>query len=126
MNGFSPAVMHDAFMIKNNKYNQRNFQCLYYINKRSTKIGTEIVTYREPQIWNLVPKKTKSASSFKIFKKKIRKWKGEKCPCRKYKNYIQHLGLERTVHILLTSFTFLFIFLLCLLWGVGLSILISS
>ena len=88
LNGFSPAVMHDAFMIRNNKYNQKIFQYLYYINRRSAKRGTEIVRYRGPQIWNLVPKKTKNASSFKIFKKKIRKWNGEKCPCRIYKNYI--------------------------------------
>ena len=71
MNGFSPAVMHNAFMIRNNKYNQRNFQCLYYINKRSTKRGTEIVTYREPQIWNLVPKKLKVHLLSKFLKRKL-------------------------------------------------------
>ena len=55
LNGLSPPIMHDAFMIRNNKYNLRNFQCLYSTNKRSAKYETETVTYRRPQIWNLQP-----------------------------------------------------------------------
>ena len=58
-------------MIRNNNYNLRNFHCLYSTNKRTVKHGTETVTYRGPQIWNLVPEKTKNASSFDIFKKEI-------------------------------------------------------
>ena len=92
LNGLSPPIISDAFMIRNNKYNLRNFQCLYSTNKRTVKYGTETVTYRGPQIWNLVPEKTKNASSFDIFKKKIGKWKGEKCSCRICKTYIQHVG----------------------------------
>ena len=83
--------MNGAFMIRNN-YNLRNFQCLYSTNKRTEKYGTETVTYRGPQIWNLVPEKTKNASSFDIFKKEIGKWKREKCPFRICKTYIQHVG----------------------------------
>ena len=33
LNGLSPPIMNDAFMIKNNKCNRRNFQCLYSANK---------------------------------------------------------------------------------------------
>ena len=80
------------FMIRNNNDNLRNFQCLYSTNKRTVKYGTETVTYRGPQIWNLIPEKTKNASSFDLFNKEIGKWKGEKCPCRICKTYIQHVG----------------------------------
>ena len=76
-NGLSPPKMNEAFMIGNNKYNLRNFKCVYSTNERTVKYGTEGVTYRGPQIWNLVPEKTKNASSFNIFKKEIGKWKGE-------------------------------------------------
>ena len=90
--------MNGAFMIRNNNHNLRNFQCLCSTNKRIVKYGTETFTYRGPQIWNLVPEKTKNASSFDLFKKEIGKWKGEKCPCRICKTYIQHVGLfEGTV-----------------------------
>ena len=93
LNGLSPPIMHDAFMIRNIKYNQRNFQCLYFTNKRTAKYGTETVTYRGPQIWNLVPEKTKNASFFDIFKKEIGKCKSEKYPGRICRTSIQHAGL---------------------------------
>ena len=98
-----------------------NFQCLHFTNKRTVKYGTETVTYRGPQIWNLVPKKTKNASCFDIFKKEIGKWKGEKCPCRICNTYIQHVGFIRKncIRILFSSFTLLFTFLLCFLWERG-------
>ena len=41
----------------------------------------------------LVPEKTKNASSFEIFEKEVRKWKGEKCPFRICKTSVQYLGL---------------------------------
>ena len=80
-------------MIRNNKYNLRNFQCLYSTNKRTAKYGAGTVMYTGPQIWNLVPEKTKNVSSFEIFTKEIRKWKREKCPCRICKTYIHNIGL---------------------------------
>ena len=60
-------LMNGAFMIRSNKYSLRNFQCLHSTNKRTVKYGTETVTYRGPQIWNLVPEKTKN----EFFKKKL-------------------------------------------------------
>ena len=77
LNGLSPPIMNGAFMIRNNNYNLRNFQCLYSRNKRTVKYRTETVTYRGPQIWNLVTEKTKNASSFDIFTKEIGTWKVE-------------------------------------------------
>ena len=35
LSGLSPPIMNGAFMIRNNKYNLRNFQCLYSTNKRT-------------------------------------------------------------------------------------------
>ena len=93
LNGLSPTIMHYALMIRNNKYNLRDFQCPYLTFNRTAKYRTKTVTYRWTQIWNLVPEKTKNASSFEIFKTEIRKWKSEKCPCRICKTYIQHVGL---------------------------------
>ena len=74
LNGLAPPITNCTFMIRNNKYNLRDFQCLYSTNKRTVKYGTETVLYRGPQIWNLVPEKTKNTSSFDIFKKEIGKF----------------------------------------------------
>ena len=71
LNGLSSLIMTGAFMIRNNKYNLRDFQYLYSTNKRTIKYGTETVTYRGPQICNLVPEKTKNESSFDILKRKL-------------------------------------------------------
>ena len=74
LNGLSPPIMNGAFMTRSNNCNLRDFQGLYSTNKRTVKYGTETVTYRGPQIWNLVPEKTKNTSSFDIFKKEIGKF----------------------------------------------------
>ena len=73
LNDLSPPGMNNAFMIRNNNYTLRNFQCLYFTNKRIVKYETEIITYNGPQIWDLVPEKTKNGCSFGIFKKEIGK-----------------------------------------------------
>ena len=73
LNDLSPPGMNSAFMIRNNNYTLRNFQCLYFTNKRIVKYETEIITYNGPQIWDLVPEKTKNGCSFGIFKKEIGK-----------------------------------------------------
>ena len=40
LNDLSATIMNDAFMIRNNTCNLRNFQCLYSINKRTAKYST--------------------------------------------------------------------------------------
>ena len=42
LSDLSPSIMHDAFMITNNKYNLRNFQYLYSTNKRTAKYGSDL------------------------------------------------------------------------------------
>ena len=121
LNGLSPPIMSGAFMIRNYKYNLRNFQCLYSTNKRTAKYGTETVTYRGTQIWSLVPEKTKNASSFEIFKKEIRKWKSEKCSCRICKTYIQYVRLiwQNCTHPITFLYIFIFIFTMFFIGGGG-------
>ena len=55
-------------------------------------LRTETISYRGPQLWNLIPDNIKSEPSLELFKKKIRKWKCEPCPCRMCKIYLQHIG----------------------------------
>ena len=130
LNGLAPPITNGTFMIRNNKYNLRDFQCLCSTNKRTVKYRTETATYRGPQIWNLVSEKIKNASSFNIFKKEIGKWKGGKCPCRICKKFIQHVEfiLKNCMRILfpiLFLHTFIYIFIM-LFMGRGYSILISA
>ena len=52
----------------------------------------ETISYRPPQLWNLILDDMKSESILELFKEKIRKWKCEPCPCRMRKTYLQHIG----------------------------------
>ena len=55
-------------------------------------MGLEIITYRAPQLWNLVPTEIKDALSLSIFKEKIKSWYCDNCPCRLCKTYIANVG----------------------------------
>ena len=92
-NNLSPPLIDDMFQVWKTNYNLRHFQKFTNTKKNSVKMGLETITYREPQLWNLVPTEIKDAPSLSIFKKKIKSWYCENCPCRLCKTYIGNVGL---------------------------------
>ena len=76
---------------RQNIYNLRKIQELSTSTKNTVNFGTETISYRGPQLWNLIPDNIKSELTLELFKKKI-KWKCEPCPCRMCKTYLQHIG----------------------------------
>ena len=54
--------------------------------------GQDILRFLGHKIWNIIPRTIKEASSFTIFKNKIKNWIPEDCPCRLCKDYVQGLG----------------------------------
>ena len=50
---FTPPIMSDLFVTRENNYNFRNFQTLESSHKRTVKFGTETISYRGPQLWNM-------------------------------------------------------------------------
>ena len=60
-------------------------------NVKTVSWGTETLAHLGPQIWSIIPNDMKKFSLSK-FKRKIRKWKTEKCPCRLCKTYVRGLG----------------------------------
>ena len=91
-NGLSLPIMNDIFFSRQNIYNRRKFQELSTSTKNTVNFGAETISYRGPQLWNLIPDNIKSEPTLELFKKKIRKWKCEPCPCRMCKTYLQHIG----------------------------------
>ena len=61
-------------------------------NVRTVSWGTESLSHLGPKIWNSIPLNLKKIQYFRKFKKAIRLWKPEKCPCRMCKTYIQGVG----------------------------------
>ena len=66
-----------------------------YENPRSVRFGTEPLRSLAPKIWNIIPSEIKGASSLAIFKRQIKKWVPENCPCRLCLNYISGVGFLR-------------------------------
>ena len=47
---------------------------------KKLRFGTETISFRRAQMWNLIPNNIKNASSLKNVKREIKTWNGEKCP----------------------------------------------
>ena len=86
------ALNMNIFFSRQNIYNLRNFQELSTSTKNNLNFGTETISYRVPQLWNLIPNNIKSEPTLELFKKKTRKWKCEPCQCRMCKTHLQHTG----------------------------------
>ena len=84
--------MSDLFVTRENNYNLRNLQELGTSHKRTVKFGTETISYRGPQIWNLIPQRLRALETLNKFKKEIKKWKCDACPCQMCKTYIHCVG----------------------------------
>ena len=84
--------MSDLFVTRENNYNLRNLQELGTSHKRTVTFGTETISYRGPQIWNLIPQRLRALETLNKFKKEIKKWKCDACPCRMCKTYIHCVG----------------------------------
>ena len=91
-NGLPPPIMNDIFYSRQNIYNLQKFQELFTSTKNTVNFATETISYRCSQLWNLIPSNRKLEPTLELFKKKIRKWKCELCPCRMCKTYLQHIG----------------------------------
>ena len=58
--------MSDLFVTMENIYNLRNFQELESSLKRTAKFGTETISYRVPQIWNLILERSRVLGTLNI------------------------------------------------------------
>jgi len=92
INNESPPIMKQIFPMTLNPYNLRNKNPFISSNVHSVYNGTETISYRGPQIWALVPNDIKHSKSSTEFKRRIRKWKPNDCPCRICKRFIANIG----------------------------------
>ena len=84
--------MKDIFLINRNPYNLRQnsqfskprINTVYHRTERISKLGTKI--------WDPVSSNLKEISDLDKFKKTIKQWKPEDCPCRLRKVFVQNVG----------------------------------
>ena len=88
----SPAIIVNLFHVRQNDYNLIHDSYFAIPNVKSVYHGTESLSNLGPKIWNLVPHKLKQLVDIHAFKKEIKKWKPNICPCRLCKTYIPYVG----------------------------------
>ena len=49
--------------------------------------GTESISFLGPKIWDMLPGKLKNIETLEVFKKEIKIWKPDNCPCRLCKGF---------------------------------------
>ena len=81
-NDLSPPLIDYMFQVRKINYDLRHFQKIAKTKINSVKMGLETISYRAPQLWNLVPTDIKDALSLSTFKTKIKSWYCDSCPCR--------------------------------------------
>ena len=92
LKGLSPPIMNDIFSIRSETYQLRNARVFSTHNPRTVRYGTETISIKAAQLWQLLPDYLKQNKSLSSFKAGIRSCKFEFCPCRLCKVYIQNLG----------------------------------
>ena len=84
--------MKDIFPINRNPYNIKQNSQFSRTRVNTVYHGTESISNLGPKIWDLVPSNLKEISELDKFKKAIKQWKPEDCPCRLCKVFVQNVG----------------------------------
>ena len=92
LNNLSSSLMTEIFKFRHTCYNLRAGNKLNSNNIKTVNYGTESISYLAPKIWEQVPNEIKESTSLDIFKRKIKVWIPDTCPCRICKVYVPNLG----------------------------------
>ena len=93
LNGLSPLIMSETFSLNTTfQCNHRSQNPLKRITLKTVWYGTESLFYLAQKVWDIVPQEIKESKSLMIFKRKIKNWVPNDCPCRLCKRYISQLG----------------------------------
>ena len=91
--GLSPPIMDNVFKLKTeNPYNLRQISEFSRLIVKTVYHGTESISYLGPKIWDILPDELRNMDNLESFKKNIKTWKPDNCPCRLCKVYIEGVG----------------------------------
>ena len=92
INGLSPPIMENFFLLRGNTHNVKNFQEISNENRKTVKYEIETILNRTPFLWANLPNEYKLATSLHAFKLKIKNWHCGKYVCSLYQNFQQNFG----------------------------------
>ena len=88
----TPQLVKELFPLSTHAFNLRSTYKFKLENVKIVHYGTESLSFLGPKIWELMPLEIKSCFLLEEFKKKIKSWIPENCPCRLCKTYLYHIG----------------------------------
>ena len=91
-NKLTIPLMNEIFVKRNNAYNLRKPSEFVRPKVHSVFHGKESISYLGPQIWDMIPLEMKNLITISAFKREVKNWKLENCPCRLCKPYIHNVG----------------------------------
>ena len=91
-NDLSPSLMSEIFRPKETKYNLRRVKGIMPNAPRTSTYGINSISHLAPKIWNLIPTKIKDSKNLNTFKRLIKSWVPNPCPCNLCRDYIQNVG----------------------------------
>ena len=91
-NKLTIPLMNEIFVKRNNAYNL--FKPSEFVRPKvhSAFHGKESISYLGPQTWDMIPVEMKNLKTVSAFKKEVKNWKLENCPCGLCKPYIHNVG----------------------------------
>ena len=98
-NGLSPSLMNNIFKLKaENSYKLRQVSKFSRPMFKSVHYGTESGSYLGLKTWEILPENLKIIDNPEHFKKEIKTWKPDNCPCRLCKVYIESVGFIEFIY----------------------------
>ena len=92
VNNIVPTIVSEIFSFSNVNYNLRSGSQFHQLSANTVWNGQETISNLGPKIWNIVPEEMKQKSSLFAFKREIKQWVPDNCPCRICKNYLPNIG----------------------------------
>ena len=94
-NNLSPEIMKQVFDFQEPYYNLRSETSQFRReNIKTTHYGIQSVKFLGPKIWVMVPQNIKNCKYLQEFKRLIKGWKPEACPCRMCKKCNANIGFN--------------------------------
>ena len=92
-NGISPELFTEIFARETeSQYSLRRCNDFRIPSIRTVYHGSESISFLGPKIWNILHDEIKQPTSLNSFKKSVKKWKPQECPCRLFKVYVNGVG----------------------------------
>ena len=96
VNNIAPTIVSELFCFSNVNYNLRSGSQFHQPSANTVWNGQKTISYLGPNIWNMVLEEMKQKSSLSVFKREIKQWVPDSCPCRICKNYLPNIAFINT------------------------------